>query len=134
MFPDALYKKYNIDENDKLIGKIEANSEILKNNQFIRPFIRDNSIREIVKIGSRDYEKLDNYIIESLNDYYNRLICAEDVEKDPMLQVYQRLYSMWQEIHNHKLNYNLKELDNSYDLLTYELYVLGYNEEKQIEK
>jgi hypothetical protein len=45
-----------------------------------------------------------------------------------MLGVYKRLYSMWQDIHNYKINNNLKELDNTYDLLTYELYVLGYIE------
>jgi hypothetical protein len=128
MFPDALYKKYNIDENNKLIGKIDVNSDLIKSADFIRPFIRNEGAREIIKFGTRDYEKLDNYIIASLNDYYNRLICASDEERNSMLMVYQRLYSMWQELYNHKLNHNLKELDNTYDLLTYELYVLGYTE------
>jgi hypothetical protein len=128
MFPDALYKKYNIDENNKLIGKIDVNSDLIKSADFIRPFIRNEGAREIIKFGTRDYEKLDNYIIASLNDYYNRLICASDEERNSMLTVYQRLYSMWQELYNHKLNHNLKELDNTYDLLTYELYVLGYTE------
>lgn len=127
MFTDASLKKYTVDENSVLIGKIEANADILQAEDFVEPFIRDKMAVEITKLGNRDYQKLDQYIITSLNDYYNRMMSAEEIEKKKMISVYRHLYDMWQDLHNFKITKNLEELDKMYDLFSYELYVLGYS-------
>lgn len=127
MFTDASLKKYTVDENSVLIGKIEANADILQAEDFVEPFIRDKMAVEITKLGNRDYQKLDQYIISSLNDYYNRMMSADEMEKKKMISVYRHLYDMWQDLHNFKITKNLEELDKMYDLFSYELYVLGYS-------
>lgn len=126
MFTDASFKKYEVDENNILVGKVEVNSDLLKEKDFIRPFIRKVEATEITKLGNRDYQKLDQYIVTSLNNYYNRLMSANEEERKVMLNVYRRLYGMWRELHNFKISKNLTEIDKMYDLFSYELYVLGY--------
>lgn len=126
MFSDTSFKKYSVDENNTSVGKIEANLGILTGNDFIRPFLRKNEVVEITKIGNRDYEKAEQYIVTSLNNYYNRLINASAEERTNMVKTYRHLYSMWQELHNFKVSKNLTEIENMYDLFSYELYLLGY--------
>lgn len=126
MFTDASFKKYEVDENNILVGKVEVNSDLIKEKDFVRPFIRKVEATEITKLGDRDYQKLDQYIVASLNDYYSRLMSVNEEERKVMLNIYRRLYSMWQELHNFKISKNLPEIDKMYDLFSYELYVLGY--------
>lgn len=126
MFTDMSFKKYTVDENNVSVGRVEVNKELLDNEDFVRPFIRENEATEVTKVGNRDYEALDQYIITSLNNYYDRLMSAPDSERDGMLNTYRHLYSMWQELHNFKISKNLPEIDRMYDLFSYELYVLGY--------
>lgn len=126
MFTDTSFHKFSIDEENKQIGKIEVNEELIKNNHFIRPFIRKNEKRTITKYGNRNYEELDQYIIACLNEYYNRLLAAPIEERNKMLAIYNRLYGMWQELHNYKISKNLEEMDKMYDIFSYELYLLGY--------
>ncbi len=126
MFMDISFKKYKIDENNSTIGEFEVNMELMKHTEFARPFIRDNNRRVITKIGNRNYEELNNYIINCMKNYYNRLVNAAATDYDMMLKTYNRLYDMWKELHMHKNNNNLVEMDKMYDLFSYELYVLGY--------
>lgn len=126
MFTDTSFKRFVVDENNISVGKIEVNNDLLKSENFIRPFIRENMASEITKVGNRDYAKIDQYIITSLNDYYNRLMSSNESERNNMLNTYNRLYGMWQELHNFKISKNLTEIDKMYDLFSYELYVLGY--------
>ena len=73
MFTDTSFKKYAIDENNQSVGKVEVNLNIIQSEDFIRPFVRSSDSKEITKFGNRDYNLLDQYIISSLNNYYNRL-------------------------------------------------------------
>ena len=129
MFVDAAFKKYKIDENDTSIGVIEANLELLRKADFIRPCIRENGYKTITKIGNRNYEKLNAYIVSCMKDYYNRLLNANKSNKDRINNTYNRLYEMWVELHEYKKENNLVEMDKVYDLFSYELYVLGYTNE-----
>ena len=126
MITDASLKKYTVDENSILVGKIEANVDLLQAEDFVEPFNRKPMAVEITKFGNRDYKALDDYIVHSLNDYYNRMMAATESEKKNMLKVYCHLYDMWQDLHNCKVTKNFDELDKVYDLFSYELYVLGY--------
>lgn len=128
MFEDETFKKYKIDENNSSVGEIAVNEELIHNSKFYYPFVRDNLRKEIIKVGNRDYEALNKYIIASMNDYYNRLMNATDADQDLLLNNYNRLYSMWRELYNYKKSGNLIEMDKIYDLFSYELYVLGYTE------
>ncbi len=126
MFVDAAFKKYKIDENNVSIGVLEVNQNLLKMNDFVQPFIREQDYKMIIKIGDRNYDVLNKYIIASLNDYYNRLMNASKSDRNMMTKTYNHLYEMWVELHEHKKNNNLVEMDKTYDLFSYELYVLGY--------
>ncbi len=126
MFTDTSFKKYAIDENNQSVGKLEVNLDIIRSEDFIRPFVRSSDTKEITKFGNRDYNLLDQYIIRSLNNYYNRLMNVSEDERYTMLNTYRHLYQMWRELHNYKISKNIVEMDKMYDLFSYELYILGY--------
>ncbi len=129
MFTDTSFKKYTISEKEKLVGKLEINNELLISSKFLFPFVRENTSKMVIKIGDRNYEKLNNYIITSMKDYYNRLMNSEsNSERKMMLTTYNHLYDMWKELYNLKKSNNIVEMDKAYDLFSYELYVLGYAE------
>jgi len=129
MFSDTGFRKFQIFEKEKTIGKLEINDALISSTEFIRPFIREGGSKMVVKIGNRDYKKLNEYIIQSMNDYYNRLMnSSSNSEKNMMLKTYNHLYEMWNDLHNYKRTNNLTEMDKTYDLFSYELYVLGYME------
>ena len=59
-----------------------------------RPFIR-NGKREILSIGRVNYEFLDNFIRNSLNDIYAHLNEGKDPEtKRQKIREYQELYAL----------------------------------------
>lgn len=127
MFIDTTFRKFQISDKDKIIGKMNINDELIKKSSFVRPFIRENTNKMIVKVGNRDYNMLNNFIINSMQDYYDRLVNSKSSsEKDMMLKTYNHLYEMWQDLYNQKRIGNLSEMDKTYDLFSYELYVLGY--------
>lgn len=126
MFTDASFKKINVDENNASIGQIELNQDLMKEEKFMSPFVRDKEALEIIKLGNRDYNKLDTFIIDSLKNYYNLLMSASESDRMKMLDVYKRLYGMWQDLRNFKISKDLAGIDKTYDLFLYELYVLGY--------
>ena len=129
MFADTTFKKFTIAEKDKLVGKLEINNELVASNKFIRPFIREVGSKMVTKIGNRNYEKLNAYIINCMKDYYSRLTNNTSIsEQQMMLSTYKHLYDMWTDLHNYKRTNNIVEMDKTYDLFSYELYVLGYNE------
>lgn len=129
MFSDTAFKKFHIFEKEKTIGKLEVNDNLLSSNHFIRPFIRETESKMVIKIGNRDYNQLNQYIINSMKDYYNRLMnSTSNSEKSMMLKTYNHLYEMWNDLHNYKRTNNLTEMDKTYDLFSYELYVLGYTD------
>ena len=127
MFTDVTLKKIMISEKDKMIGKMEVNDKLVSSSKFIRPFIRENGSKMVIKIGNRNYEELNKYIIKCMKDYYDKLMNSSSTsERSMMLKTYNHLYEMWNDLHNYKRSSNLVEMDKTYDLFSYELYVLGY--------
>ncbi len=126
MFNDTSFKSFLIDLDNKSIGKIDVNLNIL-NNKFKIPFIRKDKPILVERIGNRDYQKLDEFIIKTMNEYYNKMINSVGSEKDLMLNNYNHLYSIWRDLHNYKISKNIVEIDNTYDALLFELYLLGYD-------
>ena len=103
MFIDEAFKKYSISEKDKIIGNLEVNNELVSTSKFIRPFIREKGIKMITKIGERNYEQLNNYIINCMKDYYERLMNSTSTsERNMMNSTYKHLYDMWKDLHNYK--------------------------------
>ena len=126
MFTETTLKKFSIDEENNSIGKVEVNIDILKNEKFYYPFIRENTNQEIIRYGNRDYQEFEQFIITSLNDYYTRLMKSSGIEYNNMLKIYERLYEMWQDLYNFKLSKNIEEINKIYDVFSYELYLLGF--------
>ena len=131
MITDTSFKKYNIDENNAFVGLVEVNLDLMKDEKFISPFMRSKEATEITKLGNRDYEKLERFIIDSLKNYYDLLMSANESDRDKMLTTYTRLYGMWQDLRNFKISKDLVGIDKTYDLFLYELYVLGYTNKKK---
>jgi len=126
MYTDTSFKKFNIDENNTSVGIIEVNVDLMKKFNFISPIMRNKEAIEITKLGNRDYEKLERFIIDSLKNYYDLLMNASESDRKKMLNIYTRLYGMWQDLRNFKISKDLAGIDKTYDLFLYELYVLGY--------
>lgn len=125
MFEDETLKSFLIDLDNKSVGKIDVNIDLLSNN-FCFPFDRNKNLLTVEKVGNRDYTKLDNFIIKTMNMYYNKMMEVNGSEKDLMLNNYNHLYSIWRDLHNYKLDKNLIEIDATYDAMLFELYLLGF--------
>ncbi len=126
MYTEFFFKTYDVSENNISVGKLEVNLDLISKEQFIRPFIRESEPKTLKEINGLNYAELDQFIINSLNDYYNRLMSAPETEKLNMLNTYHHLYDMWRDLHNYKISKNLKEIEKMYNIFSYELYVLGY--------
>ncbi len=61
-----------------------------------------------------------------MNDYYNRLLNSNGNERNIMLTNYNRLYDLWKELFNYKRTNNITEINKTYDMFTYGLYLIGY--------
>ena len=120
--------KYNLDSNGKKLGTLFISKFIKNIDRYKMPF-EDTSKKELIKIGNGNYDNIDNFIIESLNDYYKKLSSPSDVtSKEDMLDNYTKLYELWNGICQKKEENNIVELNDLYGKISYGLYLLGYND------
>lgn len=126
MFAKCDFKTLELNDGSNLLGLVKINEAILKEGEFVLPILRDESAKLIVRVGKRDYKKSDEFIIASLNDYYNRMNATNESERDVMLVNYNRLYQIWTALNETKKSKDYKTLDEQYDSLSYQLYLLGY--------
>lgn len=125
MFGTTDLKVYNLIDNNKYSGIVHYNPHFSFGKTTTRPFIRCK-LRIIQTIGRVNYELLDQFIITSLNDYYNKLLNIKDTNaRVKATEEYQQLYFLWQTIFQAKQNSDPK-LNSYYDDLVYRLYLLGY--------
>jgi len=118
-------KTYHLTDRGNFIGEVHYNSEFNYTVSLTRPFVR-NGARTLVSIGRVNYELLDQFIIQSLNDYYAKIMQIKD--RDEMIRCineYQQLFYLWQVIVQAKQNHD-GNLNNYYDDLVYRMYLLGY--------
>lgn len=126
MFKDTYFPKFKVEENNTTIGELEVNQDFVKQNTFYQPMVREKETKEVLKVGTRDNEIIQKFIITSMNDYYNRLMNSNGNERTTMLTNYTRLYELWKELFNYKRTNNITEIDKTYDMFTYGLYLIGY--------
>ncbi len=126
MFKDTYFPKFKVLENNTTIGELEVNQDFIKQNTFYQPMIREKETKEVLKVGTRDNEVIQKFIIASMNDYYNRLLNSNGNERNIMLTNYNRLYDLWKELFNYKRTNNITEINKTYDMFTYGLYLIGY--------
>ncbi len=126
MFKDTYFPKFKVLENNTTIGELEVNQDFIKQNTFYQPIIREKETKEVLKVGTRDNEVIQKFIIASMNDYYNRLLNSNGNERNIMLTNYNRLYDLWKELFNYKRTNNITEINKTYDMFTYGLYLIGY--------
>lgn len=120
--------KYDLDSNDKKFGTLIVSKFLKETSRYKMPF-EDTPKKELIKIGNGDYDNVDNFIIESLNDYYKKLSSPSDVDsKEEMLENYTKLYQLWTSICNKKEEKNVVELNELYGKISYGLYLLGYTD------
>ncbi len=125
MFDKLLLTEYNLLDFEQFIGKVLANDSLIKENTFDKSIIRNNASYEVVQIGVIDYEELNQFIIKSLNDYYNKINEGTNEEINKKKTIYKHLYQIWDNILQAE-NIGAKTVDDLYDDLTYALYTLGY--------
>ncbi len=126
MFTKCDLKALELLDGNSFLGIVKSNQKIIQENNFLKPFIRENNSKQIIRIGKRNYAQTDQFISSALNDYYKRLSTAKDDERNIMLQNYNRLYQSWTMLNNAKTTQNYKNIDSCYDSLSYQLYLLGY--------
>lgn len=126
MFNKCDFKALELNDNSTFVGIIRYNDHIIPKQRFLRPFIRDCSMKQIIKIGKRDYNKSDQFISAALNDYYKRISTSPEAERNNMITNYNRLYQSWTILNQSKINRNYKTMEDCYDSLSYQLYLLGY--------
>ena len=120
--------KFELDSNGKKLGTLTISKFLKEVSRYKMPF-EDTTKKEIIKIGNGDYDNVDNFIIESLNDYYKKLSSPSDVtSKEDMLDNYTKLYELWNGICQKKEENNIVELNDLYGKISYGLYLLGYND------
>ena len=125
MFNEATLKKLLLSDNGKAIGIVKYNPEINFNEEFRRPFIRNGKVI-VDSIGRVNYNMLDTFIVNSLNDYYSKIYLTKDeLKKNQNILTYQELYNMWQNVVKAKNAHDIN-LNSYYDDLVYRLYLLGY--------
>lgn len=127
MFDKMKLTEWNFEEQGTSIGIVKANLPIFRTKTFADLLTRDQSVYFIEEIGRVNYAYLDQFIVKAFNDYYQKMNQGTKEEIAKKVGEYQRLYQMWNFITQAKANH-LPTLNNLYDDLIYELYMLGYKE------
>lgn len=126
MFDGTDFLNYKIKESNAIVGEMQVNIDLINSNSFYQPIVRDKSYKEILVVGERNNYKTKEFIIASMKDYYDKLMNASGSEKNNMLTNYNKLYSLWKELYNYQKSNSEKLLNDTYDIFTYSLYLLGY--------
>lgn len=126
MFSNATKKELQWLDNGRVIGIVRINEKFNFQNRTTRPFVR-NSKREIISIGKVNYALLDNFIVNSLKDYYSKISMTKNqTEKNERTIKYNELYQLWYKVQSAKQTGDI-QLNNYYDDIIYYLYLLGYH-------
>ena len=129
MFKNIRYKELQWLDGGIQKGIIRVNQNFDFNEKTTRPFKRAK-IREVLSVGRVNYERLDSFIINSLNDYYTKLnLVTKAEEKRRRTNEYNELYQLWYNINVARQNRDIN-LNNYYDDLVYRLYLLGYKSDE----
>ena len=129
MFENIRYKELQWLDGGIQKGIIRVNQNFDFNIKTTRPFKRAK-IREVLSVGRVNYERLDSFIINSLNDYYTKLnLVTKAEEKRRRTNEYNELYQLQYNINVARQNRDIN-LNNYYDDLVYRLYLLGYKSDE----
>ena len=127
MFQNPEYKDLQWLDNDLQKGSIHVNTDFDFKKPTIRPFDRTKK-GTVLSIGRVNYGLLDNFIITSLNDYYQKgMLTKDEYKRNAFIKEYNELYILWYTINQAKNTQN-PNLNSYYDDLAYRLYLLGYKE------
>lgn len=127
MFSKCDFRILKLNDNNIYLGIVRFNENLLNQGEFRKPFFRDTNMKLILKVGKRNYNLSDQFIISALNDYYKRMNEAGNkTEQETMLANYNRLYNSWTLLNQAKSNHQYKMMEDSYDEISYQLYLLGY--------
>lgn len=127
MFSKCDFRTLKLNDNNNYLGLVRYNENLLNKESFIKPFLRDLNSKLISKVGKRNYNLSDQFIVGALNDYYQRMNQATNkMEQETMLANYNRLYNSWTILNQAKTNHQYKMMEDSYDEISYQLYLLGY--------
>lgn len=126
MFSKCDLKSVELNDGNKFLGIIKYNEKLVEEDNFLKPFIHDQAMKQVLSIGKRDYQKSDNFISTSLNDYYKKIGTASNQEREVMLENYNRLYQSWTLLNQAKASNNQAMVEEYYESLSYQLYLLGY--------
>lgn len=127
MFSKSDFKILKFNDGTTYLGLIQANLDFIIQNLFVQPISRDITSKRIIKIGKRNYQLSDQFIITALNDYYKKINeTSDEAERNIMLANYNRLYNSWTILNQAKTNGQYKVMEDAYDEISYQLYLIGY--------
>ncbi len=126
MFDKCDFRTLELKDGMKFVGIVRSNDIAVQREFYLTPFVRDLSAKMILRIGTRNYNLCDQFIVASLNDYYKRINEAKNDAREMMLANYNRLYQSFTILNQAKQTHNYKMMEDCYDSLSYQLYLLGY--------
>ena len=126
MFEKATDKVMQWLDHGQVLGLVHINSKHDFSILTKRP-IDKNKGMEVVSIGRVNYALLDQFIMQSLNDYYQKInqVKHEEERKQRIIE-YNTLYQLWYQVNVAKQTNDLS-LNSYYDDIVYRLYLLGYH-------
>ena len=89
MFDKCDLKAVELSDNNTFLGIVKYNEFLVKEDNFLKPFLRDQNMKQIIRIGKKDYQSF-----TLLNQA--------------------------------KQTGNQKAMDDYYDSISYQLYLIGY--------
>lgn len=120
--------KYDINYGENEKGNLLVSSFINKGKEYKLPFLSMPKLN-LVKIGNGNHANFDEFIIESLNDYYSKLSGPGDLgTKEKMLEDYKKLYSLWLQICECKEKNDVLRINKLYNMISYGLFLIGYED------
>lgn len=127
MFQKIKLTEWNLEDNGIFIGTVKGNLQKLRGDEFSPLLERDKKKYRVLQVGRVNYTYLDQFIIKSMNDYYQRINIGTPEEAQKKMAIYRQLYSLWTSINQAKATPDLA-LNDLYDSMVYQLFLLGYKE------
>ena len=119
MFSSATKKELQFLNNGVNVGLVRYNSSYSFQEKTTRPFIR-NKGREVLILGRVNYALLDQFIIQSLNDYYNKISFVKNgKEREQKVLEYNTLYQLWYQVNQARQTNDIR-LNSFYDDILYQ--------------
>ena len=125
MFQLTGFQQLQFLDHGQIVGKVYYNGNFPFAKEKARPFVRNQKM--VIKSDGRvNYALLDQFVVSSLTDFYQKISTIKDAEeRTKQINEYQKLYYLWQKVMQARQSGDIN-LNSYYDDVVYQLYLRGY--------